>query len=226
MKKIISLTLALLMVLALFAACSRTDGGAPEGGPSEGDAPNAAATGTAAIESLKTLGDALKAGEEGGNVQTAMFEGYFIYAFEQDGTFYRVITHLPDDVFEEVFALEWDDEQHDEKMLAIVGDQPIDIYENLSDTVIPQEELDALVGKTGQELFDDGWTSSGWNLETMEFWMNKGALMYTVVFDGQVDDFDAFEEQDIADMTVKSVTYQGIGDATNIELDDAGNIIG
>lgn len=222
MKKILALTLACLLALSLLAACAQTGGG--DGGADS--APAEAATGTAAIESLKTFGDALAAGDEGGNEQLAMFEGYIVRSFEQDGTFYRVITRLPDDVFEQAFALEWDDPDHDAKLLEIVGSQPIDIYENLNDSILPQEELDKLVGKTGQDLFDAGWTNSGWMLDDMEFWMDYGTMRYTVIFDGKVDDPEAFEEEDIADLVVKSVSFDTVGDGTYLELDESGNIVG
>ena len=95
----------------------------------------------------------------------------------------------------------------------------IDKLENLSDTVIPQEELDKLVGKTGEELINDGWNAGmGYNLETMEFYLNKGAFEYTVVFDGKLENSDDFDEEEaIKPLVVKSVTLNGIGDATNVE---------
>lgn len=50
--------------------------------------------------------------------------------------------------------------------------------------------------------------------------MNKDPFSYSVIFDSNgdkpenTDDFDA--EEAIQSYTVKSVTYQGLGDATNI----------
>ena len=96
----------------------------------------------------------------------------------------------------------------------------METMENLSNEIIPQEELDKLVGKTGEELFNDGWTDgSGYNLEDMEFWLNKGAFEYTVVFDGKVENYDEFDtEEGVKAFTVKSVKFNGLGDATNIEI--------
>lgn len=96
----------------------------------------------------------------------------------------------------------------------------IEKIENLNETILSQEELDALMGKTGQELLDDGWVWTGHDLEAMEFWMQKGAFTYTIVFDGKVDeaDYDTFDaEEGIREMTVKSAAFYELGDATNIE---------
>ena len=80
--------------------------------------------------------------------------------------------------------------------------------------------MDAYVGKTGREMQDAGWIYTGHDLENMEFWLQYGPFVYTVVFDGKVDekDWDTFEDESGAkDMKVKSVEFNSIGDATNIE---------
>ena len=98
---------------------------------------------------------------------------------------------------------------------------PIEItkMEDLTEQILTEDERKALVGKTGQELMDAGWYSSGYNLETMEFWMNYGPFLYTVVFDGKVEEADwaDFKEEMIGDMTVRSVEFLMLGDATIIE---------
>ena len=89
-----------------------------------------------------------------------------------------------------------------------------------------QEELDKNVGKTGQELFDDGWTYWYYNLEDMEAGLYYKDFAYTVRFeyDGEPmvnsDDFDFYEE--FKDLKVSSVTFDGLGDAAVLEEEDAG----
>ncbi|MBR1454413.1 MAG: hypothetical protein IJ593_07185, partial [Lachnospiraceae bacterium] len=67
------------------------------------------------------------------------------------------------------------------------------------------------------ELFDNDWTYSYYNLEDMEAGLNHGTFSYAVRFnyDGpqmiNSDDFDFYKE--FADLTIKSVTVSGIGDA-------------
>ena len=49
----------------------------------------------------------------------------------------------------------------------------------------------------------------------MEFWLAKGPFEYTVVFDGKVENEDDFDfETDAKSFTVKSITLNGLGDAT------------
>ena len=82
----------------------------------------------------------------------------------------------------------------------------------------PQEELDKYVGKTGQDLLDDGWTEGyGYNLDDMVFWLYKGPFAYDVVFESDqkyenTDDFDVWKT--IAPLKIKSVTYKGLGNAS------------
>ena len=89
--------------------------------------------------------------------------------------------------------------------------------------MLSEEDLDALKGKTGAELVKDGWTYNGsFDLENMEFWMDKGPFQYTVVFDGSADganaeNYDA--EAETKDMKVKSVKFSMLGDATTLEQD-------
>ena len=93
--------------------------------------------------------------------------------------------------------------------------------ENLSEQILTQDQLDQLKGKTGQELLRDGWTCSGsFNLESKEFFLNYGPFLYSVTFDGEIteknaEDFD--DEAGIRELTVKSVQFSELGDATTIE---------
>ena len=80
-----------------------------------------------------------------------------------------------------------------------------------------QEELDKLVGKTVQDLFDEGWTCWGWNLGDHILWMYGGPFSYTVEFTGELNDTEYFDESEAGSMTVKSVTYDGLGDATELD---------
>ena len=127
------------------------------------------------------------------------------------------IMPLTDEEFQAFMDLDFDDPDYDADLEKIIGPLKIEKWENLSDMIPPQEELDQWVGKTGQELFDAGWTNSGWNLEGMEFWMNYGPFMYTVVMEGTVENTEDFDEGDIAPLVVKSVTYNDLGDAGTIE---------
>lgn len=139
--------------------------------------------------------------------------------FELGETYYRVRAELPEDVTQAVWDTDFGDEDQMEKLNKLLAPIEITEIEDLNDQMLTEDEMKSLVGRTGQELMDSGWYSSGYNLETMEFWMNYGPFMYTVVFDGKVKEADreSFNEEDIRDMTVKSVEFLMLGDAANIE---------
>ena len=215
MKKVVSLTLALLLVLSVFAGCSnKSDNNQPS---PDGTKP---ASGSVDVSSLKTIGDILSLNLNGEN-QYATYGSKFIYVFELDSIIYRAISSVDEATSQALFDLDYMDPDHDKKMGDLVSSLEIETLENLSENILPQEELDKLVGKTGADLINDGWvTGMGYNTDTMEFWLDYKAIQYTVVFEGSVDseaeDFD--EEEAIKPLVIKSVTYNGLGDATNIEL--------
>ena len=207
MKIILSLTLMLLLALSLLAGCGQSGSSSAS---SEG-----AATGTAAIESFKTIGDApaLNATD---NQQYAFDEVNFIYVVTLDGTHSRVVASMPADVAKAAWDLSWEDEDHDAKLQELISPLEIIRYENLDDMIPAQAELDVYVGKTLKDMLDDGWYNSGWNLEDMEFWMGKGPFNYVVAVEGTVENYEDFQDEDMYPLVIKSVTYSGLGDATDI----------
>lgn len=216
MKKVISLTLALLLVLAVFAGCSNksddTNANTDKNTPS--------ANTQASVDSLKTIGDILALDLDGEN-QYATYGSKFIYVFELGGNIYRAIASVDEATEQSLFDLDYSDPDHDKKMGDLVSSLEIETLENLSENILTQEELDKLVGKTGADLLNDGWVSGmGYNVDEMEFWLDYKAFQYTVVFEGSIEyDEENFDsEEAIKPLVVKSVTFNGLGDATNIEI--------
>ena len=165
------------------------------------------------LDAVTTLGQVLGLPNYG----SSCTENFYVYAFEQDDIFYRAIAECPDEVADAIFALDWEDPQYDEKERELISPLKVIRIENLTETIPTQEELDQLVGKTGKELLEDDWYLSGWNLVDEEFTMGHGPFMYTVVFDGTIQNPDEFEDEDIEPLVVKSVTYAGRGDLTNLD---------
>ena len=144
-------------------------------------------------------------------------EDKYVLAFEQDRMIYRAIAELPGDVSEALFNLEWDDPAYEEKLRALVSPLKVVKIDNMSQGIPAQAALDALVGKTGAELFDDGWTNSGWSFtdpESIVAYMNKGPYSFDVVMTGDVADTENFEDEDLRPLVVQSVTFDNISDPT------------
>ena len=224
-KYLVMLILALTTVM--LAACGKPDTGSA-GGSSDKTSEEAAGDGSSEeaaeegldLSTLKVLQDAFDVADEEG-IQYEFGENEFIYAFKSGGQDYRVIAEMTKDLYEKANEIPFEDEDHDAKLKELVGQQKITSTENLTENQPTQEELDKLVGKTGGDLFDDHWVYWSYDLDAMELGMNHGAYTFTVAFeyDGEPmknsDDFDPYEK--FRDLKVKSVTYDGIGDATMVE---------
>ena len=207
-----SFTLKLMLALLLVAALMLTGCGSKSGGsadPGKGS--------DASVDSLKTFGDIIELEAE--DKQQAVYENKVVFAFRIGDTYYRAIGEISDEMQQEYFDIDMMQDGYEEKQNEMLAPVKIDKIENLDDYKLSQEELDKLVGKTGQELQDEGWTFSGHDLDNMEFWMNYGPFTYTVVFDGKVDekDYESFEDEaGTKDMKVKTAEFQSIGDATDL----------
>ena len=215
-KTILSTLLAALLLLTCFGCAQSQD--APATSANAQTAPATSANAQTA-PTYATVGELL-ADTKVNHEQRATFLNRYIDAFELNGVYYRAVATLTDEQEQAIFDLDWNDPDHDAKEAEILNPIAIDSIENLTEQIPAQAELDKLVGKTGKDLLDEGWSCGGYNLDDMEFWMSKDPFSYSVIFDSNgdkpenTDDFDA--EEAIQSYTVKSVTYQGLGDATNI----------
>ncbi len=207
MKKAFVIVLSLLIVLSLFAACGKQG----SNDPSASD--NVPASDALSVE---TVGDALALMGEGES-QFATLEKAYVVAFEKDGVYWRVIAELTPEQHDAIFALDILDEDHDEKEKELVSPLKVTKCENLNEKKLSDDDMAALVGKTGAELFDSGWTTGmGYDLESMEFYLEYAPFAYTVTFEKQEqlensDDFDA--EAAVASLKVVSVSFTGLGNS-------------
>ena len=207
MKKSIVSVLSLLIVLCLFAACGKKESNDPT--PTN----NVPASDTLSVE---TIGEALALKGEG-EFQSATLGKAYVVVFEKDGVYWRVIAELTPEQHDALFALDILDESHDEKEKELVSPLTVTKIENLNEKKLSDDDMTALVGKTGAELFDSGWTTGmGYDLESMEFYLEYAPFMYTVTFEKQeqlenTDDFD--EEAAVASLKVVSVSFSGLGNS-------------
>lgn len=170
------------------------------------------------VDSLKTIGDIIAT--ESDDIQSAVYDDFVLYAFKLGDKYYRARAAISPDQAKAYFDIDYSDDDYEEQQNKILAPLAIEEIEDLSDQILSQEELDALAGKTGQELQDAGWTFSGHDLEEMVFWMNYGPFVYNVYFDGEVAeaDYDSFDDdEDTKTLVVKSAEFSTLGDATSIE---------
>lgn len=212
MKKVLFSALVVLLATVMLVSCGKAGNSSA---PSKTDLSNVS------VDSLKTMGDIIALNIE--EKQTAAYEGYYVYAFNLNDTYYRAISTISKDTFDKILDLDASDKKYDEQLSAIIAPIKIEKMENLTENIPSQDELDKYIGKTCGELLDSGWSDSGYNLNDQEFWMDYECYNYTVVFDGTVEpedteDFDAYEKA--KDLKVKSIKYNSIGDATYMEIEE------
>ena len=168
------------------------------------------------IEDAKVIGDILGLPTYG----YGSSEDKLVYAFELKGVVYRAVAKLEKATADAIFALDFSDPEYEKKYNELVAPLVIDHIDNLNELIPPQEELDKNIGKTGGDLVNEGWRCSYGNFEDGEAGMGHGFYSYVVKFDGKITRNDDAEMEDlIKDMKVVSVTYEGIGDAANPEID-------
>ena len=210
MKKLFVCALSVLMVISLFAACAKNTGNDTD------------PTDVVADEMpFKTIGEALAAEKEESSEQSATYGKVFVYVFAKDGTYWRLVAELSDEEAAALSELDILDEDYAEKEKALISPLAVTKCENLNELMLSDDEMAALVGKTGAELLSSGWTTGmGYNLDTMEFYWEYTPFEYTVTFEKEeqlenTDDFD--EEAAVAQLKVTSVAFNGLGNtATDI----------
>ena len=213
MKNKLSFVFVLIVSLAMLVSCSGTSDNSQEGTDNGSENTEEAFD----PSNVKTMADVL-AVDSPDFMQSSYSESGCIYAFAYDGTYYRAIADMPKDIADQINAISWEDEDRDAKINELLGPLEVKTIENLSEGMPSDDDLKKYIGKTGRELFADDWTYWYYNLEDMSAGLYHGLYSYIVTFeyDGEqmdnTDDFDFYEE--FKDLKVKSITCDGIGDAT------------
>ena len=170
---------------------------------------------------IKTMGDFYKyKNDEFYNYQDGYTPTKYQMAIEINNIYYRATTTLPEGTYDKLTQYDFD--KRDEVMKELIFPLPVEKFENLSEMIPSQDEINQYVGKTGKELFDNGWTYMYYNVEDVAAGLYHGPFLYDVIFeyDGpkmvNSDDFDFYKE--FGPLKVKSIKFAEIGQA--IELED------
>ncbi len=210
-KKWIALLLAAVCVCTLLVACGNKTGPTESTDAAE---PSQAADG---IENVKTIGEAMALLEDG-ELSAATYNKAYVVAFLKDGVYWRLIAELTPEQHAALWDLDILADDYEAKEKEILSQLAVTKCENLSEKILTDEEMAALVGKTGADLLNGGWTTGmGYNLDTMEFYMEYAPFQYLVTFEKQEelkndDDFD--EEAAISPLKVTSVSFESLGDSS------------
>lgn len=201
MKKLLTMFLVALLILSV--ACTKPEEKPVDASTTEAFRPE---------EAFKTLGDVL----DYESPTSCCYEDLFIYVFEREGVFYRVESDVTPEIFEEYCAIDYFDEQKDQKTKSLLGELPVKRIDDLSAAMPGQAELDKLVGKTGQELLDMGYAptgSYGFGEDISMAFLAMGPFEFQFDFAENVpsqDDYDV--EETIKPLTVKHVEFATFSD--------------
>ena len=177
-----TLVFCMVLVLGLLSAC-----GGQQAASESGSGADAAAASTVDTSSWKTLGDALAVKTE--DVASGWDDKYYIVAFKAGDSLFRVVAKSEEGIQDKTGELDFLADDYNDKLLEIIGGLEIVSVEDLTAEVPTQEQLDAMVGKTGQELIDDGWAFQSYcmtgDAETGAIF-TKGSVACNVTFDVKV----------------------------------------
>ena len=211
-KTLVATALALALAVVPLTACS---GQSESGGDSGTDAAQGAAID---VSSLKTLGDVLSIESE--QDSASWNEEQYVYAVDNGQTIIRATADLTPELYEQIGELDFSDESYDAQLIDLIGGAPLTSVEDLTASKLPQEELDAFVGKTGQDLLDAGFTFASYYFyggEETGAYMDNGMLTYDVTFDVSITEADAEDGgAALTGATVTAISYAGIADSATI----------
>ena len=177
-----ALAFGMVLALGLLSAC-----GGQQAAIKSSSGADAAAASTVDTSGWKTLGDALAAKTE--VVASGWDDKYYIVALKADDSLFRVVAKSKKGIQDKTGELDFQADDYNDKLLEIIGDLEIVSVEDLTAEVPTQEQLDAMVGKTGQELIDDGWAFQSYYMtggdETGAIF-TKGHVACNVTFDAKV----------------------------------------
>lgn len=198
-KKLYAVILAFILMGAL-AACG---GGGDSGSDSGND------SGTSGGEP-KTLADAFAV--EVDDQSMVILSDKVVYIYLSEGKLTRVEASINEDIYNEADAIPFDDEDRDQKVRDILGPAEITRIDDMTDTIPSEDEVNALIGKTGQELLDDGFALESCYSEDESCTVNvsKNYAEYMLEFDGAVNDEDDSWKEEITALKVTSASYTGV----------------
>ena len=175
-RKATALTLALALAACPLAACGAQ--------ASDG---SSATTSTASTDSSswKTLGD-LFAAMDGGMYSASYGDTSYVGVVKVGDSYYRVTATIDADTNAKIEAVDWEKGDVEEQIRAALSVLAIESIEDFTADVLTQDQLDALKGKTGKELVDEGFTFQDYflyNGEQTGATFAKGYIAYGITFE-------------------------------------------
>ena len=168
----------------------------------------------------KTLADVYDLETE--NFMEAYDAEYYACYYAIDGKYTRVSATMTQDLYDQADAISFDDPDRDAKVKEILGPVEVTDVQDITALVPAEDDVSALVGKTGQELMDEGYdlTYFAVNGDVTSVSATKDYCAYLFDFDGTVKDDDPAWKDKVAKMKVTEASFQDL-DFTVLDADFA-----
>ena len=206
-----------VIAMALAAALTACASGQTAAGESSAAASQAGASGESG---WRTLGDVFAAQGGGAAGAAGWDDSRYVYMVEIDGSYYRIVAKMDEESSQKLEEVDWSKDDVESQNQKAVSGAPVESVEDVSGELIEQDELDALVGKTGKDLEEAGFTFQDYFLyggdETGANYV-KGYFAYSFLFDAAVSESATAEgAAPLADAPITEGTLSGpSNDATD-----------
>ena len=227
MKKLITLALTLAISCLMLSACGSqqpaSSNSAASGQPSSSAAASQSAVpeATVNIENMKTLADVLAVTTQ--HPSNSFNESTYVGIFVAGDTYLRVVLDIDAALSNKLNSLSFMSDNYLARLGDAAGNIKIKSIEDITSGKLSDDAMAAYVGKTYQDLINDGFTFSDYYLyggEDTGASMDKGYFSYGVMFDAEtsedhVDDGGA----SIKDAKITFFEFQGMSTAAvDLEL--------
>ena len=172
---------------------------------------------------MKTMGELYAI--EDGNTQLSLSDKLLVFVVQKDGKALRGIASLSGELFAELDAIDISEQGWEDKIKEKTASLPIARLDDLTAGIPSQAELDKEIGKTGQQLLDEGYLLDGFTVGddgTVFFSVSKGDYSFTMTAAEKFENEEQREEYSDAfpAFTVKALVYADISfNCTDVELD-------
>jgi len=186
-----AIALSLALATAPLAACA---GQAAPTSPSATTSAATSGTTSAALDvaSWKTLGDAVAHATD--SPSYADDGSVFVCAFKAGDRFARVVCEPQEGLDSRLAPLDISSSTYVKDFAQAMGDLKLQKAEDVTSQLLSQQQLDALVGKTLQELLDEGFVFESYFMyggEQTGAQLGKDCFSYTLTFDAKVSEAEA-----------------------------------
>lgn len=200
------LAVAFVLSAALFCGCASQPASSGEASSSQSGQVSAIDT-----SGWKTVGDALAT--KTATISSNWDDRNYVTIFQANDSYFRIVAAMNPTANEKADAVDCCSFDYDEQVEEAVGGLALTNVEDITGDKASQAELDGLVGKTGKELADAGYTFEKYRVsdgDETRVQFDKGLFSYLFTFDVPAPSLKTKDDgAAIWDAAVKSAEFLG-----------------